>query len=155
MCMYGAREPTPISDGTWKSGRSSPVPTFADLLFVYIAPAWQPGGMQLAYLTTHGAHNTDLWVGNALWARDAIGRPAWSPDGSALAFQRDNGIYAATGPGAEQRVASAGSTGMGRSVERPIRASLPGVPRQANPVFGTISACQVTFGPTPGLKQRC
>jgi len=75
------------------------------------APAWRPGGTQLAYLTAHGARNTDLWVGNALWARDAIGRPVWSPDGSTLAFQRDDGIYAATGPGAERRVASVANPG--------------------------------------------
>ena len=35
-----------------------------------------------------------------------IGRPAWSPDGSAIAFQRDNGIFVATGPGIETQVAS-------------------------------------------------
>jgi hypothetical protein len=70
------------------------------------APAWRPGGTQLAYLTTHGASNTDLWVGSALWARDAIGYPAWSPDGASLAFQRDDGVYVATGPAAETRVVS-------------------------------------------------
>ena len=75
------------------------------------APAWRPGGTQLAYLTTHDASNTDLWVGNALWARDAIGRPAWSPDGSAIAFQRDDGIFVATGPGSDRSVASIANPG--------------------------------------------
>jgi dipeptidyl aminopeptidase/acylaminoacyl peptidase len=62
-------------------------------------------------LTTHGARNTDLWVGKVLWASDVIGRPAWSPDGSTLAFQRDDGIYVATGPGAVRRVASIANPG--------------------------------------------
>jgi len=70
------------------------------------APAWQPGGSQLAYLTTHGAQNTDLWVGGKLWATNAIGRSAWSPDGKTLAFQRDDGIYVASAPGVEARLAS-------------------------------------------------
>ena len=72
------------------------------------APAWRPGLARtvLAYLTTQGARNTDLWVDDALWARDAIGKPAWSPDGSQLAFPRDDGVYVTTGPGSERRVAS-------------------------------------------------
>lgn len=70
------------------------------------APAWRPNSSDIAYLTTVGAQNTDLWVGGALWARNAIGNPAWSDDGTQLAFQRDDGIYVTTGPGAERRVAS-------------------------------------------------
>ena len=75
------------------------------------APAWRPNSTQLAYLTTHGSQNTDLWVGGALWARDVIGRPAWSPDGSAIAFQRDTGIFVATGPGIETELASIANPG--------------------------------------------
>ena len=75
------------------------------------APAWRPNSTQLAYITTHGAQNTDLWVAGALWARNVIGRPAWSPDGSAIAYQRDNGIYVASGPGVETQVASIDNPG--------------------------------------------
>ena len=71
------------------------------------APAWRPHSNDIAYLTTVGARNTDLWVSGTLWARDAIGNAAWSPDGSQLAFQRDDGIYVTTGPDREKRVASA------------------------------------------------
>jgi Tol biopolymer transport system component len=75
------------------------------------APAWRPNSTQLAYLTTHGSQNTDLWVAGALWARNVIGRPAWSPDGSAIAYERDNGIYVASGPGVETQVASIANPG--------------------------------------------
>jgi Tol biopolymer transport system component len=75
------------------------------------APAWRPNSSQLAYLTTHGAQNTDLWVAGKLWARDVIGTPAWSPDGSAIAFQRVGGIYVAAGPSAEKQVASIANPG--------------------------------------------
>ena len=73
--------------------------------------AWQLGTTNLAYLTTHGAQNTDLWVAGKLWATNAIGAPAWSPDGKQLAFQRDDGIYVASGPGAERRLVSVDNPG--------------------------------------------
>ena len=91
------------ADGTGQHRYLAPVKAFA--------PAWRPNSTQLAYLTTHGSQNTDLWVGGALWARNVIGRPAWSPDGSAVAFQRDDGIYVATGPGAERQVAAIANPG--------------------------------------------
>jgi Tol biopolymer transport system component len=91
------------ADGRAKHRYLAPTKSFA--------PAWRPGGTALAYLTAHGAQNTDLWVGPALWARNAIGRPAWSPGGTMLAFQRDDGIYVATGPAAERRVASIANPG--------------------------------------------
>jgi Tol biopolymer transport system component len=71
-----------------------------------LAPAWRPGTADLAYLTTHGAQNTDLWVASKLWARNAIGDPAWSPDASTLAFQRDDGIYLTASPNGEHRIAA-------------------------------------------------
>ena len=91
------------ADGTGKHRYLSPAKSFA--------PAWRPGSDELAYLTTHGSTNTDLWVAGKLWATDAIGRPAWSSDGSEIAFQRDDGIYVATGPGAARRVVAATSPG--------------------------------------------
>ncbi len=84
------------ANGTGKHRYPAPQKSFA--------PAWRPGSTQLAYLTTHGAANTDLWVAGKLWAKNAIGRPAWSPDGTQLAFQRDDGLYAATGPGVEKKL---------------------------------------------------
>jgi hypothetical protein len=75
------------------------------------APAWQPGTTNLAYLTTHGAQNTDLWVAGKLWARNAIGTPAWSPDGKQLAFQRDDGLYVIDAPTAERRLVSIDNPG--------------------------------------------
>jgi len=90
-------------DGTGKHRYLAPMKAFA--------PAWRPNSMQLAYITTHGSQNTDLWVGGALWARNVIGRPAWSPDGSVIAFQRDDGIYVATGPGVETQLASIANPG--------------------------------------------
>lgn len=69
-----------------------------------LEPAWRPHSDDLAYLTTHGATNTDLWVAGKLWARDVIDQPAWSPDGSQLAVARDDGVYVVTAPGVERRL---------------------------------------------------
>jgi hypothetical protein len=90
-------------DGSGKHRYVAPLADFA--------PAWRPGGTQLAYLTTHGAQNTDLWVGGTLWATNVIGRPAWSPDGKSVAFQRDDGIYLASAPGVETQLASIANPG--------------------------------------------
>jgi len=75
------------------------------------APAWRPASNDLAYLTTKGAHNTDLWVAGSLWARNAIGAPAWSPDGKQLAFQRDGGIYLATGASLQRTLVTVANPG--------------------------------------------
>jgi Tol biopolymer transport system component len=91
------------ANGTGKHRYAAPQKSFA--------PAWRPASTQLAYLTTHGAQNTDLWVAGTLWAKNAIGRPAWSPNGTQLAFQRDDGIYVATGPGAESKLVGAVNPG--------------------------------------------
>ena len=91
------------ADGSAKHRYVAPLKDFA--------PAWRPDSSQLAYLTTHGATNTDLWVGGTLWATNAIGRPAWSPDGKMLAFQRDDGIYVATAAHAETQLASIANPG--------------------------------------------
>ncbi|HEY8722830.1 MAG TPA: hypothetical protein VIL92_03090 [Gaiellaceae bacterium] len=91
------------ADGSAKHRYLAPTSAFA--------PAWQPGTANLAYLTTHGAQNTDLWVAGKLWARNAIGMPAWSPDGKQLAFQRDDGLYVSDGPTAERRLVSIDNPG--------------------------------------------
>jgi dipeptidyl aminopeptidase/acylaminoacyl peptidase len=95
----GGRVYTANADGTSRSRISGAGHSYA--------PAWRPESGDIAYLTTAGARNTDLWVSGALWARDAIGKPAWSPDGSRLAFQREDGIYVTTGPAGERKVAAA------------------------------------------------
>lgn len=94
----GGRIYTSDANGTHRAAVTSAGRSFA--------PAWRPHSTDIAYLTTVGAKNTDLWVSGTLWARDAYGKPGWSPDGSELAFQRDDGIYVATGPGAVSKIAS-------------------------------------------------
>ena len=75
------------------------------------APAWRPGSSDLAYLTTKGAQNTDLWVAGKLWARNVIGVPSWDPQGDQIAFQRDDGIYIAVGPLRESKLVSIANPG--------------------------------------------
>jgi len=55
------------------------------------APAYGPSVARVA--------GGSLLVNGVVWAKAVIGQPAWSPDGSRIAFQRDNGIYVAAGPG--------------------------------------------------------
>jgi Tol biopolymer transport system component len=94
---------TARAGGTGKLRYTAPTRAFA--------PSWRPESSDLAYLTTHGAKNTDLWVAGKLWAKNAIGAPAWSPDGSTLAFQRDDGIYLTTSPSSERRIVLANEPG--------------------------------------------
>jgi Tol biopolymer transport system component len=69
-------------------------------------PVWSPTTNQVAFLTTAGATNLDLWTGDAGGlqssprAKNVIGVPAWSPtqaDRLVLVFQRDDGLYLTTG----------------------------------------------------------
>jgi Tol biopolymer transport system component len=89
---------TANADGSGKRRYVAPTKAYA--------PAWRPHSDQLAYLTSHGATNLDLWVAGTLRAKAAIGKPAWSPDGTKLAFQRDGAIWVTTGPGAETKLAT-------------------------------------------------
>lgn len=84
------------ADGSGKRRYAAPTRAFA--------PAWRPASSDLAYLTTHGAKNTDLWVAGKPWATNVIGGPAWSPDGGTLAFQRDDGIYLTNSPNSDRRL---------------------------------------------------
>jgi dipeptidyl aminopeptidase/acylaminoacyl peptidase len=69
-------------------------------------PVWSPTTDKVAFLTTLGPTNLDLWTGDAggiqsgLRAKNVIGVPAWSPtqaDHLLLVFQRDDGLYLTTG----------------------------------------------------------
>lgn len=85
------------------------------------APRWNPRDAEtIAYLTTFGARNTDLWelrltadgIERSLLARDAIGSPDWDPAGGRLAFQRDDGIFVLdVQTGSERRIATVASPG--------------------------------------------
>lgn len=87
------------------------------------APRWNPnprGADSIAYLTTLGARNTDLWLmvlaadglERKRLVRDAVGSPAWSPDGEHVGFQRDNGIFDVdVAMGGERRLAAVANPG--------------------------------------------
>ena len=92
-------------DATGGGRRMLPFPGAA------FAPAFRPATAEIAYLTTHGATNTDLWVDRKLWARNVIGHPAWNDDGSLLAFQRDDGVYTLDGAGSEKKLAAIANPG--------------------------------------------
>jgi Tol biopolymer transport system component len=86
------------ADGTGKHRYPAPTKAFA--------PAWRPGTQQLAYLTTKGAQNTDLWVGDEQWAPNVIGQPSWVPGQNAVAFTRDDGVYIAASREFQQKLVS-------------------------------------------------
>ncbi|MFL5955569.1 MAG: TolB family protein [Gaiellaceae bacterium] len=75
------------------------------------APAYRPDTTQIAYLTSRGARNTDLWVDGTRWARDVVGRPAWNDTGTLLAVQRDTGVYVLDAAGSERKLASVDNPG--------------------------------------------
>jgi hypothetical protein len=70
------------------------------------APAWRPQSSDIAYL-----NGMNLFVAGTRWAQNVIGAPAWSPDGKLVAFQRDDGIYVAPGPGLQRKLVSVSNPG--------------------------------------------
>jgi hypothetical protein len=105
MLAYAAGGRIYTVDGTGHAKRRLPFSAAAT------APAIRPGSSQVAYLTSHGAQNTDLWVDDTRWAGNVIGKPAWNAAGTMLAVQRDDGVYVLTGPGTERKLGTAASPG--------------------------------------------
>jgi Tol biopolymer transport system component len=91
------------ADGTGKHRYPAPAKAYA--------PAWRPGSTQLAYLTTHGAANADLWVGDEQWAANVVGQPSWVPGKNELAFARDDGIYVAASRASQLKLVTVANPG--------------------------------------------
>jgi Tol biopolymer transport system component len=60
-------------------------------------PAWSPSGKRIAFESTEGGSDVDIWVASAhgtrehelTFASSADQNPAWSPDGTKIVFQSD------------------------------------------------------------------
>jgi Tol biopolymer transport system component len=115
-----------------------------------IEPALSPDGSRLAVLRAN-----DLVVDGVHWAAGAIGQPDWSPAGTRLAYARDDGIYASSGAGDSQRLATSVNGSPGSPVWSPDGSSIAFAtggrvwvvpadgssgPRAISPVYAGISA---------------